>query len=102
MDLMKLDLVLGDRNTGAIKDDETRTGGTLVNGTDEAIFEVVRTTGLILQQRAIAVVGLIVVDVHPRLLFLLFDRTFDLAHIKRILHFACGVGGGGGCGGGWW
>lgn len=89
---MKFNLVFGDGDTGAIKDDEARTRCTLVNGTYEAIFEIIGATGLVLQQRAIAVVGLVVVGVHPRLLFLLFERGFNLGHIKRILHSAYGGG----------
>lgn len=92
MDLMKFNLVLGDRDTGAIKDDETRTGGTLVNGTYEAIFEIIGAARFVLQQRAIAVIGLVVVSVHLRLLFLLFERVINLGHIKRVLHFANGGG----------
>ena len=96
MDLMILDLVFGHWNTGAIENDETRAGCALVNGTDETIFQVIGATGLILYQRAIAVVGLVGVDIHMALL-LLFDGAIQLRHIERILHFwpgDCGCEGG--------
>ena len=85
MDLMILGLVFGNRHTRAVKDDKTRTGGTLINGTDEAIFEVILAAVFILQEGAIAIVGLVGVGVNLRLGMFL-EGTIDIGHIKRVSH----------------
>ena len=87
MDLMKFSLVFGDGHTSAVKDDKTRTGGTLINGTNETVLEVIRATAFILQEGAIAIVGLVGVDVNLRLGMFL-EGIIDLGHIKRVPH--CG------------
>lgn len=89
MDLMVFNLVFSHWNTSAVENDETRARCALVNGTDETILQVIGATRLILYQRAIAIVGLVGVDVHVVLL-LLFDGVIQLRHIERILHFWTG------------
>ena len=85
MDLMKFGLVFGDRHTSAVKDNKTGTGGTLINGTDETVLEVILATVFVLQEGAIAIVGLVGVDVNLRLGMFL-EGIIDLGHIKRVSH----------------
>lgn len=87
MDLMKFGLVFGDGHTSAVKDNKTRTGCTLINGTDETVLEVILATVFVLQEGAIAIVGLVGVDVNLRLGVFL-EGIIDLGHIKRVSH--CG------------
>lgn len=94
VDLVEFGLVFGDRDTCAVKDDKARAGGTLVNGADETILEVVRTTAFVLQERAVAVVGLVGVDVNLRLrlILLLLDSIVEVCHVKGIPHDGGWVG----------
>lgn len=86
MDLVKFNLVLGHGHTGTIEDDKTRTGSTLVDSTDETVFKIIGTTVFILQQGAIAVVGLVGVDIDLGVELLLFESIVDFGHIKWVSH----------------
>lgn len=86
VDLVEFNLVLGHGHTSAIEDNETRTGGTLVDSTDETIFQIIGTAGFILEQRAIAIVSLVGVDIDLRLQLLLFKSIVDIGHVKRVSH----------------
>lgn len=83
---MEFDLVLGHGNTGTIEDDKTRTRRTLIDSTDETVFKIIGTTVFILQQRAIAVVGLIGVDIDLGLELLLFKSIVDFRHVEGVSH----------------
>ena len=71
VDLVKFRLIRSDGNTGTVEDDETRAGGTLVNGTDEpALEEIIALTVFFLYDGAIAIAGLGGVDFRMRLQFI--------------------------------
>ena len=59
MDLAEFRLIFGDRDSCAVENNKTSTGSTLVNGTDEALLEVVASTVLVLEYGAIPVVCLL-------------------------------------------
>jgi hypothetical protein len=86
VDLVEFDLVLGHGNTGTIEDDKTRTRRTLIDSTDETVFKIIGTTVFILQQRAIAVVGLVGVDIDLGLELLLFKSIVDFRHVEGVSH----------------
>lgn len=86
MDLTEFILVLGNRVTRAVKDDEAGTGGALVDGTYETVLEVVVAAIFILDNRATAITRLVGIHVNLGDIFLV-QVFFDLGHVKRVLHF---------------
>jgi hypothetical protein len=88
MDLTEFILILGDGNTSTIEDNEAGARGAGVNGTDESIFQVFTATAFIwLQQRAVAIMCLVGVNVHVRgPLLLLLDKSVKIGHIKWVPH----------------
>lgn len=59
MELAELRLVFGDGNACAIKDNEPGTGGTLINGADKALLQVIPMSVLILQECAVPIICLV-------------------------------------------
>lgn len=59
MELTELRLVFGNGNACAIKDNETGTGGTLINGADKPFLQVVPMSVLILQECSIPIICLV-------------------------------------------
>lgn len=87
VDLTEFHLVLGDGDTSTVKDDKAGARGASVNGTNKPILQAVAMTVFIrLQERAIAVMCLVGVNVNIRLLLLLIDKRVEVGHIKRVPH----------------
>ena len=85
MDLTEFILIFGDGNTGAVKDDEARAGGTGIDSTDETFLQIAMSP-LVLQQGTVAVVGLIGVDIDIRFVIVFDDRIRHVGHIKGVSH----------------
>lgn len=86
MDLTEFHLVLGNGVPRAVEDDETGTGGALVDGAYETILEVVAPTVLILDNRTPAITRLVGIHVNLGDIFFL-QVILDIGHVKGVLHF---------------
>lgn len=84
MELAVLGLILCDWVSRAVEDDESRTRSALVNGTNEAIFQVIVAAILRLDQGTPAINGLAGMDLNWRRLVCLNLRV-DIRHVKRVL-----------------
>lgn len=78
VNLTEFYLVLGDRDTCAVEDNESSTRRTLINGANKTMLQVAGYIVLVLQQRTIPIIYLLWAEIEAKLSLLLLMMLMDV------------------------